>query len=208
MTAGIFIRSVCLGEEDADEKELFPVFPGVPVLRGSLAGCAAAEEEEPLSECRDAEEITELLYASNDRDRYFNYGFPVTEESVEDALKTGSRYGRVDSEEFQALSQIQEYFLEVYTEDYCEKLQLWTGEDPRWKEEDGILFQSLADGIYSPVTEENLEDSTILYQGDDKITARIYFDSQIDDTKYVMEYTLIRTKEGLRIEDRVVEVQD
>ena len=81
-------------------------------------------------------------------------------------------------------------------------------DDPRWKEEDGILFQSLADGIYSPVTEENLEDSTILYQGDDKITARIYFDSQIDDTKYVMEYTLIRTKEGLRIEDRVVEVQD
>lgn len=169
--------------------------------------CAAAEEEEPLSECRDAEEITELLYASNDRDRYFNYGFPVTEESVEDALKTGSRYGRVDSEEFQALSQIQEYFLKVYTEDYCEKLQLWTGEGPRWKE-DGILFQILADGIYNPVTEENLEDSTILYQGDDKITAHIYFDSQIDDTKYVMEYTLIRTKEGLRIEDRVVEVQD
>ena len=173
-----------------------------------LAGCAAAEEEEPLSECRDAEEVTELLYASNDRNRYFNYGFPVTEESVEDALKTGSGYGRVDSEEFQTLSQIQEYFLEVYTEDYCEKLQLWTGEGPRWKEEDGILFQSLADGIYSPVTEENLEDSTILYQGDDKITAHIYFDSQIDDTKYVMEYTLIRTKEGLRIEDRVAEVQD
>ena len=186
----------------------FLAFLCCAALAYPLAGCAAAEEEEPLSECRDAEEITELLYASNDRDGYFNYGFPVTEESVEDALKTGSRYGRVDSEEFQALSQIQEYFLEVYTEDYCEKLQLWTGEDPRWKEEDGILFQSLADGIYSPVTEENLEDSTILYQGDDKITARIYFDSQIDDTKYVMEYTLIRTKEGLRIEDRVVEVQD
>ena len=71
-----------------------------------------------------------------------------------------------------------------------------------------FFFQSLADGIYSPVTEENLEDSTILYQGDDKIAAHIYFDSQIDDTKYVMEYTLIRTKEGLRIENRVVEVQD
>ena len=186
----------------------FLAFLCCAALACPLAGCAAAEEEEPLSECRDAEEITELLYASNDRDRYFNYGFPVTEESVEDALKTGSRYGRVDSEEFQALSQIQEYFLEVYTEDYCEKLQLWTGEGPRWKEDDGILFQSLADGIYSPVTEENLEDSTILYQGDDKITAHIYFDSQIDDTKYVMEYMLIRTKEGLRIEDRVVEVQD
>ena len=186
----------------------FLAFLCCAALACPLAGCAAAEEEEPLSECRDAEEITELLYASNDRDRYFNYGFPVTEESVEDALKTGSRYGRVDSEEFQTLSQIQEYFLEVYTEDYCEKLQLWTGEGPRWKEEDGILFQSLADGIYSPVTEENLEDSTILYQGDDKITAHIYFDSQIDDTKYVMEYMLIRTKEGLRIEDRVVEVQD
>ena len=143
----------------------FLAFLCCAALAYPLAGCAAAEEEEPLSECR-------------------------------------------DSEEFQTLSQIQEYFLEVYTEDYCEKLQLWTGEDPRWKEEDGILFQSLADGIYSPVTEENLEDSTILYQGDDKITARIYFDSQIDDTKYVMEYTLIRTKEGLRIEDRVVEVQD
>ena len=176
----------------------FLAFLCCAALAYPLAGCAAAEEEEPLSECRDAEAITELLYASNDRNRYFNYGFPVTEESVEDALKTGSGYGRVDSEEFQ----------EVYTEDYCEKLQLWTGEDPRWKEEDGILFQSLADGIYSPVTEENLEDSTILYQGDDKITARIYFDSQIDDTKYVMEYTLIRTKEGLRIEDRVVEVQN
>ena len=123
----------------------FLAFLCCAALAYPLAGCAAAEEEEPLSECRDAEEITELLYASNDRDRYFNYGFPVTEESVEDALKTGSRYGRVDSEEFQALSQIQEYFLEVYTEDYCEKLQLWTGEDPRWKEEDGILFQSLAD---------------------------------------------------------------
>ena len=100
----------------------FLAFLCCAALAYPLAGCAAAEEEEPLSECRDAEEITELLYASNDRDRYFNYGFPVTEESVEDALKTGSRYGRVDSEEFQALSQIQEYFLEVYTEDYCEKL--------------------------------------------------------------------------------------
>lgn len=64
---------------------------------------------------------------------------------------------------------------------------------------DGIFFQSYADGMYFPVTEENLESSTVLYESDDEIVAYIYFDSQIDDTKFVTEYTIVRTEEGLRI---------
>ena len=89
--------------------------------------------------------------------------------------------------------------MEIYTEDYCEKHWFWTGESPRWKEMDGILFQSYADGMCFPVTEENLESSTVLYESDDEIVAYIYFDSQIDDTKFVTEYTIVRTEEGLRI---------
>lgn len=53
--------------------------------------------------------------------------------------------------------------------------------------------------MYFPVTEENLESSTVLYESDDEIVAYIYFDSQIDDTKFVTEYTIVRTEEGLRI---------
>lgn len=39
-----------------------------------LTSCAFTREEEVLLECKDAKELTELLYASNDRNRYYNYG--------------------------------------------------------------------------------------------------------------------------------------
>lgn len=162
-----------------------------------LTSCAFTREEEVLLECKDAKELTKLLYASNDRNRYYNYGFPFKEGNEETILMTG--YGQVDSPIFSTLEQVQKYFLEIYTEDYCEKHWFWTGESPRWKEMDGILFQSYADGMYFPVTEENLEISTVLYESDDEIVAYIYFDSQIDDTKFVTEYTIVRTEEGLRI---------
>ena len=97
------------------------------------------------------------------------------------------------------MEQVQKYFLEIYTKEYCENHWFWTGESPRWKEIDGILFQNFADGMYFPVTEENLENSSVLYESDDEIVAYIYFDSQIDDTKFVKEYTIVRTEEGLRI---------
>ena len=110
-----------------------------------------------MLECKDAKELTELLYASNDRNRYYNYGFPFKEGNEETILMTG--YGQVDSPIFSTLEQVQKYFLEIYTEDYCKKHWFWTGESPRWKEMDGILFQSYADGMYFPVTE------TIFYKG-------------------------------------------
>ena len=83
----------------------FPVFERVLFL----TSCAFTREEEVLLECKDAKELTELLYASNDRNRYYNYGFPFKEGNEETILMTG--YGRVDSPIFSTLEQVQKYFL-------------------------------------------------------------------------------------------------
>jgi len=163
-----------------------------------IIGCGTLDTKMMLSEYENAEEIKELLLAFSEREKYYSYGFEVGSFQKEG-------YVNVEIEDFQTLDEVKEYFFIVCTEGFCEKRQMFTGNVPRWMEKDGILFQSMADGMWMPISDEQLYKSTVSYGGEETILVQVPFLSNVSGDVYYMEYYIVETEKGLRV-DRAEEL--
>ncbi len=163
-----------------------------------VCGCAKVHNTIPVKNHERSEEIVALLLAFDEREKLYNNGFLNREQNTTLEL---NGYIIINSDKFQKINELQKYYYDVCTENFCNNRFLFTGATPRWKEINGKICQSMADGIWIPITKESLLYSTISSVENNIFVVRVPFTNHLDNSSYYVDYTLVETDIGLRVDN-------